>query len=60
MRSAVIISVFVPRVMWTYKGNVNSALGENLKKTSSSAISTDTSFNDSSNQETLNGSKVYQ
>ena len=39
---------------------MNSALGENLKKPSSSAISTEASFNDDSNEETVNINKVCQ
>ena len=31
--------VSIPRVMWTYMGDVNSALGENSKKSSSSTTS---------------------
>ena len=37
-----------------YKGGVNSASGENWKEPSSSTISTEASFNDDSNEETLN------
>ena len=44
--------------MWTCKGDVNSASGENSIEPSSSAISTETSFNDDSNKETLNVNKV--
>ena len=51
-------SVFAARVMWTCKGDVNSASGENSIEPSSSAISTETSFNDDSNKETLNVNKV--
>ena len=46
------------RVMWNYKGNVNSASGENWKETSSSTISTEASFNVDSNEETLNLNKT--
>ena len=34
------------RVMWTYKSDVNSALGESSKEPSSSTVSTETSFDD--------------
>ena len=44
--------------MWTCKGDANSASGENSIEPSSSAISTETSFNDDSNKETLNVNKV--
>ena len=50
-------SASVSMVMWTHKGNLNSALGENSKEPSSSAISTEAYFNDDSNKETLNVSK---
>ena len=53
-------SVSVARVMWTCKGVVNSALGENTKEPSSSTISTETWFNDDSNKETLYVNKVCQ
>ena len=46
-------SVSAARVMWTYKGNVNSASGENWKEPSSLARSPEASFNDNSNEETL-------
>ena len=48
----------VAMVMWTYKGDVNSASGENWKEASSSAISTEASFNGDSNEETLNVDKT--
>ena len=47
-------SVSVARVMWTYKGDVNSALGGNSKEPSSSTVSAETSFDEDSNNETLN------
>ena len=50
----------VAMVMWTYKGDVNSALGENSKKPSLSAISTQVSFNDGSNEEIVNINKICQ
>ena len=53
-------SVSVTRMMWTCKGVVNSALGENTKEPSSSTISTETCFNDDSNKETLYVNKVCQ
>ena len=46
-------SVSVARVMWTYKGDRNSALGETSREPSSSTISTEASFNDVFNEETL-------
>ena len=52
-------SVSVPRVMWTYEVEVNSALGETSKEPSSSTISIEASFNNS-NEETLNVNKVCQ
>ena len=48
---------------WFYfsvKGDLNSALGENSKEPSSSTISTGASFNDDSNEETLNINNVCQ
>ena len=48
-------SVPVVGVMWMYKCDVNSASGENWKKTSSS---TEASFNEYKNEETLNGNKT--
>ena len=41
-----------------YKGDVNSALEEKFKKSSSSTISTEASFDDDSNKDTLNVKKV--
>ena len=46
-------SVSVARVMWTYKGDVNSASGENWKEPSSSTISTEIAFNSDSNEEIM-------
>ena len=51
-------SVSPASLMWTYKGDVNSALGVNSKEPSPPIISTETSFNDDSNEETLNVNKV--
>ena len=51
-------SLSIAKVMWTYKGDANSALGENWKELSSSAISPEASFNDNSNEETLNINKT--
>ena len=48
-------SVSAPRVMWTYKGDMNSTSGENWKKQSTL---TDVSFNGYSNEETLNINKT--
>ena len=45
-------------VMWTYKGNVNSASGENWEKTSSSTIPPEASFNGDSNEKILNVNKT--
>ena len=44
--------------MWTYKGDVNSALVENWKEPSSSIISLEASFNGGSNEDTLNVKKT--
>ena len=44
----------VGKVAWTYKGDVNSASGENWKEPSSSTISTETSFNGDNNEQTPN------
>ena len=43
-------SVSVPKELWMYKGDVNSALGENWKETSSSTTSKKASFSSDSNQ----------
>ena len=51
-------SVSVARVMWTYKDDANSASGENWNESSSSTISAEASFNDNSNEETLNVNKI--
>ena len=47
-------SVSVARVMWKYKGDMNSALEETSNEPSSSAISAEVLFNDVCNEETLN------
>ena len=52
------VSVTIARVMWTYKSDVNSSSGENWKEPSSSAISTEASFNSDSHEETLNVNKT--
>ena len=44
--------------MWTYNNDVNSVSGENWKEPSSSTISSDGSFNDNSNKETLIVNKI--
>ena len=44
----------VGKVAWTYKGDVNSASGENWKEPSSSTISTEASFNGDNNEQTPN------
>ena len=41
-----------------HKVNLNSALGENSREPSSSTISTEASFNDKGNNETLNVNNV--
>ena len=46
--------------MWTYKEDLNSGLRGNSKEPSSSTILTEASFNDESNEETLNVNKVCQ
>ena len=43
-------SVSVARGMWTYKGDVNSASGENWKQPLSSTISTEALFNGNSSE----------
>ena len=50
-------SVSVARVMWTYKGDRNSALGKTSREPPSSTISTEASINDVFNEETLNLNK---
>ena len=47
-------SVSVARVLSTYTGDVNSALGETSKEPSSSTMSTEASFNNAFSEETLN------
>ena len=44
--------------MWSSKGDVNLASGENWKEPSSSTISPEASINDKSNEETLNVNKT--
>ena len=44
--------------MWTYKGDVNSASGENWKQPLTSTISTEALFNGDSSEETLNVNKT--
>ena len=51
-------SVSVVRGMWTYKGDVNSASGENWKQPLPSTISTEALFNGDSSEETLNVNKT--
>ena len=46
--------------MRKYNSDVNSALGENSKEPSSSTVTTEASFDDDSNEETLNVFKVCQ
>ena len=46
--------------MWKYNGDVNSVLGENSKEPSLSTVSTEPSFNDDRNEETLNVIEVCQ
>ena len=43
--------------MWTYKGDVNSALGGNSKEPSSSTISAEASFDDDINKKVINVNK---
>ena len=50
--------VYIAKVMWTYKGAVISASGENWNEPSSSAISTEASFNGDSNEGALNVNKT--
>ena len=58
VKHAAAASVSVARMMWTYKGDVNSALGENSKESSPSTISVEASFDDDSNKEALNVNKA--
>ena len=46
------------RVMWTYKGELNSASRKNWKEPLTFAISTDVSLNVDSNEETLSVNKT--
>ena len=43
--------------MWTCKSDINSALEENAKEPSSSAVSAEASFDDESSKEALNVNK---
>ena len=51
-------SVSVARAIWTYKGDVNSASGENWKEPLSSTISTEAPFNGGSKDRILNVNKT--
>ena len=46
-------SVSVAKMMWTYKGDVNSASGENRKEPSPSTKLPEASFNSNSNKDNL-------
>ena len=48
----------VSMVIWTHNDDLNSALGEISKESSSSTIPAEVSFNDDGNKETLNVNKV--
>ena len=52
------ISVSVARMMWTYKGGVNSVSVENWKESSSSTIWTEASFSCNGKEETHNVNKT--
>ena len=47
-------AMYVARVMWTDKGGMNSASGENWRKPSPSTILTEASFNGYGKEKTLN------
>ena len=47
-------SVSAARVLWIYKGDVNSILGESCEEPSSSTESTKASFNDDNNNNNNN------
>ena len=47
-------SVSAARVLWIYKGDVNSILGESCEEPSSSTESTKASFNDDDNNNNNN------
>ena len=47
-------------MMWVYKRDVNSALGETSKEPSSSTLATEASFNDDSNEKAFNVNNVCQ
>ena len=51
-------SVSFARVVWSYKGDVNSTSGKNKKKRSSSTISIEALFNGDSKEVTLNVNKT--
>ena len=51
-------SVSFARVMWTYKSDVNSALKNQLKRTSIITMSAEASFDDDSNKKALNVNKI--
>ena len=51
-------SVSVAKMIWTYKGGVNSASGENWKKPSSSTKWTEASFNENSKEQTPKVNKI--
>ena len=52
------ISMYVARMMWTYKGDVILTSGENWKEPSSSTLSPEALFHGDSNEETLNLNKT--
>ena len=61
MRREDTAAVSFAMVMYTYKGDVNSAIGENSKGLLSSAKSTEASFDDDDcNTKSLNVNKVCQ
>ena len=61
MRREDTAAVSVAMVMYTYKGDVNPAIGENSKRPLSPAKSTEASFDDDDcNAESLNVNKVCQ
>ena len=61
MRREDTAAVSVAMVMYTYKGDVNPAIGENSKRPLSPAKSTEASFDDDDcNAKSLNVNKVCQ
>ena len=61
MRREDTASVSLAMVMWTYKGDVNSAIGENSKGPLSSAKSPEASFDDDDcNTKSLNVNNFCQ